>query len=589
MTDLFWGTSGPPDASVVLVAESWGVEEQKVERPLVGSSGIELDRILARAGINRNELLLTNVVAAQPQGNEMWRFFEPKETATLRIGGLAPLGIVFNECQRLYRQIAAHPRKLVIVAGNYALWSLTACTGTDVVRESNGRAVPKELQTWIPTGITSWRGSMWHTEPRPEFVVQLPQIPLLPIVHPAAIMRQWTMRDPTIHDLKTRVPLALKGDWRPNPQPIFLAPPTFNEAVQRLQLWLSMATRQPLRLAVDIETARGLITCLGLADSPHFAISIPFVQKSDTEGLVSYWTVDQEATIISLLRRLLHHPSVLIDGQNFIYDTQYIQHFLGVTPRLSHDTMLCQNVVFPGTPKDLGHLSSLYCHYHWYWKDDGKEWSGRGDLQQLLRYNCMDCIRTWEIAESQRLLLTSLKMHPQMALKMQTNALCLRMMNRGVRIDTDRRRYVLNDLQSEAEKLHDELLQIIPQEWVRERKKPTDAWWFNSDKQTKFVLYEMLGFRGVSHRKTGNPTTGKEALRQFRRWYPEWRSLLRRLDLLGSLQNTVNVLKTPLDLDGRMRCSYNPGGTETHRLSSSANVFGRGTNLQNLTKGEEDE
>lgn len=43
------------------------------------------------------------------------------------------------------------------------------------------------------------------------------------------------------------------------------------------------------------------------------------------------------------------------------------------------------------------------------------------------------------------------------------------------------------------------------------------------------------------------------------------------------------VLKTALDPDGRMRCSYNPAGTENARWSSSTNVFGRGTNLQNIT------
>lgn len=43
------------------------------------------------------------------------------------------------------------------------------------------------------------------------------------------------------------------------------------------------------------------------------------------------------------------------------------------------------------------------------------------------------------------------------------------------------------------------------------------------------------------------------------------------------------VLRTPLDPDGRMRCSYNVAGTENGRWSSSKNVYGRGTNVQNIT------
>lgn len=45
----------------------------------------------------------------------------------------------------------------------------------------------------------------------------------------------------------------------------------------------------------------------------------------------------------------------------------------------------------------------------------------------------------------------------------------------------------------------------------------------------------------------------------------------------------LSVLRTPLDHDNRMRCSYNVVGTENGRWSSSENAFGRGTNLQNIT------
>lgn len=40
----------------------------------------------------------------------------------------------------------------------------------------------------------------------------------------------------------------------------------------------------------------------------------------------------------------------------------------------------------------------------------------------------------------------------------------------------------------------------------------------------------------------------------------------------------------PLDTDSRLRCSFNPVGTNTGRLSSSKTIFGTGGNLQNLPK-----
>lgn len=597
--DLFYGTRGRHDAPIVFVAESWGYEETQRKMPLVGESGKELDRMLALAGVNPNDVLFTNCIAEQPRSNETWRFFLPKEGKPNRVGGLAPSDFARSEITRLYQQITSHPRKLVIAAGNYALWALTQEAKAKVLYKSNNRLVPKDEVTWAPTGIMTWRGSMWWTEPQTElFPPGMTQdtwegLPLLPIVHPAAILRAWYLRDVTIHDLRTRVPMALAGDWRSRPMPKFLAPPTYTECISILEHWLETASLHELWLSADIETARGVMTCLGFADSPHFAMSIPFICRTPEGGFDSWWTVDQEAKITRLIRRIFSHPNIRVYGQNFIYDTQYIQHFMAVTPRTDHDTMLCQNVIFPGTPKALDYLSSLYCQYHWYWKEDHKEWDMSGTIEDLLVYNCWDNVRTWEIGDSQRVLLTHLKMQEQMDFKMQTHELCIRMMNRGVLIDKARRGQLTYELGAALSALQKELLTIIPQEWIgppgKRAKDKTPVYWFQSDKQTKVVLLDFLGFKRILNRKTGEPTSGKEALMQYKLLYPEWSGLLNRLRLIGSVDNTLQVLRVPLDPDDRMRCSYNPGGTETHRLSSSENPFGRGTNLQNLTKGDEDE
>jgi DNA polymerase I-like protein with 3'-5' exonuclease and polymerase domains len=176
-----------------------------------------------------------------------------------------------------------------------------------------------------------------------------------------------------------------------------------------------------------------------------------------------------------------------------------------------------------------------------------------------------------------------------MHFKMRTNDLCLRMMNRGVLIDANRRGSMLFQLQAAQTAFYQELLQIIPQDMVQPMIKKTDKHWYRSSKQTAYLLYDLLGMKQINNRKTGNRTVGKQALMELERRYPEFTGLFRRLDYAGSVTNTAGVIQTALEPDGRMRCSYNPGGTETHRLSSSENVFGRGTNLQNITKGEEDD
>lgn len=602
--DLFWGTTGPVDAAIVLVAESWGEEEASQHLPLVGSSGTELNRMLAAAGFDRNSILCTNVVSERPPRNEMWRFFHAKRAPSglPHIGGLDPRANVRASLERLYRQIAAHPRRCVIAAGSYALWALAPeCINIETISESNKRKIPTEDQVLGPTGIGSWRGSMWYARPDQSVSgadrLLVSELRLLPIYHPAGIMRQWAWREPTVHDLRTRLPLALAGDWRPNPAPKFLAPPTFEDTCQTLHHWLSLATKgTPVELAEDIETARGLITCLGLADSASFAISIPFIRKRHDNSFDSWWTIDEESEIVRLLRRINRHPAIHVIGQNFIYDTQYIQHWCGITPRLFFDTMLAQNVLYPGTPKTLEYLSSLYCKYHWYWKEDHKEWDAKGSIEDLLRYNCVDCIRTWEIAQVQKGLIEGRGLAEPWRIKMQTNDLCLRMMNRGVRIDTNRQMMLQLELNQVLGQLAEELLFIIPQSVVDpdyeenfRKRKEKYVHWYRSDKQSKWVMNEMLGLPVVSNRKTGNPTSGKEARNIWLEKHPEWTGLLRRIAAYESADNTLHVVKSPLDPDKRMRCSFGPGGTESHRLNSSHNAFGRGTNLQNLTEGNEED
>ena len=586
--DLWFGTSGPPDAEIVLVGESWGFEESVEKRPFVGTSGTELTRMLNEAGIDRSRVLLTNVAAIRPANNEMWRLFHPVASPSGKptIRGLDPTEQVRSELDRLYRQLQSFPRKCVIAAGNYPLWALTDCAGTQKLRASNGKKIPIDQQPMTPTGITNWRGSMWHVLDGPTST-SYSKTMLVPVIHPASIMRQWSQRAITVHDLRARVPKALRGDWRPYPMPVFYAPPTYEQAVGKLQGWLAQADRGVrFRLACDIETNRGFITCAGFADSTNFAMSVPFVRVNTDRSLSSWWTMEQEAHIVSLMRKVLTHPAILIEGQNFVYDTQYFQHWMAVTPKCDFDTMLAQNVMYPGTEKRLDYLSSLFCHYHWFWKEDHKEWDARGDIESLLVYNCWDCVRTFEIAEVQRQVLAQTGQEPQMALKMRIHDLCLRMMNRGVLIDSERRKRISGELMSALTGLEEQLEYIVPQDLIAPGE-PTR--WYRSDKQTSQLFYDIFGFEVVHHRKTKQPTVGKEARGVLKRKYPEFAGLFERLRVYGSAENTHNVVNAGLDSDNRLRCSYNPGGTETHRLSSSQTPFRRGTNLQNLTTGEEDD
>jgi uracil-DNA glycosylase family 4 len=584
--DLWYGTSGPHDAAVVIVGEAWGYEESLSKVPFIGASGSEFTRILKDAGIDRAECLMTNVCAARPPDNEFWRWYD----GTTEIRGLYPNDFVLSEVRRLHNQIMAHPRKLIIAAGNYSLWALSGVTGSFPVPKSNAVSAGRATPVRAPNGIMSWRGSMIHEE------VTGARIPLLPLIHPAAIIRQWDLRYITVHDLRSRVPMALAGNWTNSSPPTFLAPPTYRECLDRLDQWLRLLDGGHLRLAADLESYRGLITCFGLADSPQFAMTIPFVRKSP-EGsphlLDSYWSPPEEAQILDRLIRLLRHANLDLEGQNFIYDVQYTAHHWGVVPYANFDTMYAWHVCFPGTPKALDYLSSLFCRYHRYWKEDHKEWDlAAGDLVTLLRYNAEDCVRTFECGTAIRALIEAFGLNDQWQWMKRKRDLALRMMLKGVAINEKLRDRLGYELMEKYNELASQILQIIPQAWAGEpgksAKTKEPVLWFSSPKATKWVLGEMLGLPIPTSRKTGTETLGKEALNELREKFPIWRPLF---DLISDVRSVgvfiSHFIRAPLDPDRRMRCSFNPAGTETFRWSSSKNAFGRGANLQNLPSGDE--
>ena len=60
---------GPLDADVMVVGEAPGRREDELGRPFVGMAGKLLDALLAKAGLERGRVYITNVVKCRPPGN----------------------------------------------------------------------------------------------------------------------------------------------------------------------------------------------------------------------------------------------------------------------------------------------------------------------------------------------------------------------------------------------------------------------------------------------------------------------------------------------------------------------------------------
>lgn len=569
---IFKGTSGPRDAQIMIVGESWGASEEREGKPFVGESGKLLTDLLTSLGIARDQCFCTNVVNERPPHNEMYRFFhltrEAKERGLHPTRGLYPRSNVQQGLLKLQRQIETVKPKLIIGFGNYALWALT--DDSFKVGNTKGRKVP--------TGITSWRGSQLYTRD------DLGAVPFLPTYHPAAVLRQWAWLPALQHDLRARVPKALRGAWA---APIydFIVRPSFPEATSCLEQLLHVADNgeTPLRLAHDLETRAGHIACSGIAWSNTEAICIPLMCLERKEG---YWTAEQEIELVSLQRQLLSHPNVDVVGQNYLYDAQYLALYWGYLPRCYIDTMILHHVCWPGTPKGLDYLSSLYCNFHSYWKDEGKTWDEHTGEDQLWTYNCKDAVTTLEVSYALESAVEQLGLDTPAKWQMEQFPMVLGMMLRGVQIDLKRRETVTLNLAETVERYDEALAKVIPRDVYY--AGPKVAPWHRSPKQQMEIFYEVLGIQKFFNRKTGSLTVDDEHLAMIAQREPILAPIIQMLQeyrSLGVFYN--NFCKARLDPDNQMRCSYSIPGTETFRWSSSENAFGRGTNLQNLPKGSE--
>jgi len=60
---------GPKNAAIMFIGEGPGFHENEQGRPFVGAAGKFLDELLAKIGMQRSEVFITNVVKCRPPGN----------------------------------------------------------------------------------------------------------------------------------------------------------------------------------------------------------------------------------------------------------------------------------------------------------------------------------------------------------------------------------------------------------------------------------------------------------------------------------------------------------------------------------------
>jgi DNA polymerase I-like protein with 3'-5' exonuclease and polymerase domains/uracil-DNA glycosylase len=611
----FYGTRGNRNGSIVIVGESWGKSENFKKLPFVGETGQDLERILFEAKIPISECFFTNVVSAQPENNDMTKFFwktsEAREAKTPEFKGLYPQQIVYDGIQTLKDQIQAIKPKLVIGLGNYALWALTdSCYS---IADAEGYKVA--------SGISQWRGSQLYTDP------YFGRIPFLPTYHPAATMHgSYAWRYMIKHDLGVRVPKALAGgdEWN-EPKYEFIVQPSYDTTASYLLQLLSHLDKEPTEVVLDLETSitRKIISCIGLSYVRGTAICIPLLSSTRQEG---YWSLTEEFEIVKLLRKILAHRNLRLIGHNLLFDCQYIIDQLFVRPRIAFDTMLGQHVLWPGggDPSDrtsnqnfsqgiqrkaLYNCASLYCSHYRYWKDEGKDFDEVGMHDELTgwKYNCRDIVKTFEVKDEEEQLLKQFDLEEQFKFQVEiANDFALDMMVRGVKVNRAVKDQTNKELE-EALKIFDErLLNLIPEE-IRKQVEPKTkgkkiapgvykkTQWPTSTTQQKQIFHDIMGIQPVlvrqkagKHKGEKKITLDKTALPILAEREPIIAPIVERLETrrsIGVFQSTFG--ESEEEPDGRLRCEYAVAGTDTFRFASRKNIYDRGGNFQNIPSGKE--
>lgn len=354
---------------LVLLGEAQGENEAQINAGFVGTSGIELLRMLDEAKVieltaeDRSyiskfyntgdprmtdavwqmhpEVYRTNVFQQHPPGNRLEHFCGPKGVALKGYPSMGKPGHVREEFRyeldRLGDELVSIDPNLIVCLGNSALWAMAGKTGVSKLRGT--------------TSISSHTASGFK---------------LLAAYHPAAVLRQWELRPTTVIDLMKAKREAEFPEVRRPACEIWIEP-----TLEDINEFRERFIRDCSVLSVDIETSGNQITCIGFAPSGQRAIVIPFADGRAKNR--SYWKNDSdESAAWRIITDILTDRTTAKLFQNGLYDIAFLWRAYGIKVYgATHDTMLCHHALQPESLKSLAFMGSVYTD-HGAWKSERK-------------------------------------------------------------------------------------------------------------------------------------------------------------------------------------------------------------------------
>ena len=516
------GGSGPLDARIVMVGEAPGVEEERLGRPFIGASGELLTSIMHNMGLAREEVYITNVVKERPVGNNIETFLKFDRGRILA----SPK---YHEYEKiLYEELSQTKANVYVAIGGVAMYALTRMDK-----------------------ITKRRGSILKG-------TQIGNKKVIPIIHPASALRNYIFTHFIRFDIRRVMEESAFPDIR-LPARMIKIEPSFFDSIAYIQSCYDL----PI-IGFDIEIVNEEISCISIAKSPYDVISIPFV----IEGR-DYFSLDQEALIWVELAKILENSDIIKVGHNVCFDSTFIFIKYGIRSSNLKDSMVSSSISYPDFPKGLDFVTSI-CTKEPYYKDDGKKWfKFGGSIRDFWVYNAKDSAVCLESENALKMEVQRQGNEAALARQLSIIPSLVYMQARGIQANKEGMDNAAKENEDKIVKLQEDLNTLCG-----------SAINPNSTKQLQEYFYIKRGLKPYVSRTTGNISVDAMALKRISRKGFKEASII--LEMRHLLKINSTYFEMDLDDDNRIRCSFNPVGTENGRLSSSKTIFGKGGNMQNL-------
>jgi uracil-DNA glycosylase len=400
-------------------------------------------------------------------------------------------------------------------------------------------------------GIRKFRGSV--LPPRGEFLIKKPTTKVLPILGPYPFLyNEHKLRFITRVDF-TKIPRNI--DDRPIPDNFYKI--WVAKSAGALRAFLERSYKEDGLLTFDIETYKGVPTCLSFCFDGFESVCIPLLDNSID--------LDNRTLMAGMVAKVLGSPIAKVN-QNIKYDWKIMERFGFPVNNVIGDTMLAASTIYCEFPKNLGFLTSIYTDIP-YFKDEGK----KGEQKQFdpnkhkqkdkyFLYNAKDSLATYQIYKKQQAEIDEVGVR-----QVYNNLICLmpiyrRMEDRGIRIDMQ-----------ERDKLYAKYWNLFEIEKLK-LSKLTGMQYINplSSLQMNKLVFDELGYAKIRGVK-GSDEDSLALLKIFgeAKRSPRFGPLI--LDSIiaaRKLHKVIEILELPLHPDKRFRCEYNLAGAETGRSTA---------------------